>query len=80
MMRKFFKKLDRLLTAIAHAEAGNLDAVKALLEQDGRPAKKNTVTVGETDTVQSAAILDFKLAEAATLQKPCSAAKLGALS
>lgn len=29
-----FRKLDRMLTAIAYAEAGNLDAVKEMLEQN----------------------------------------------
>jgi len=39
MAKKFFKKLDRLFTAIAYAEAGNLDAVQEILDQD-RAAKK----------------------------------------
>ena len=38
-LRTFFKKVDRMLTAIAYAEAGNLDAVKEMLDQD-RAAKK----------------------------------------
>ena len=29
-----FRKLDRLLTAISYAEAGNLDMVKEMLEQN----------------------------------------------
>jgi hypothetical protein len=38
MVKKFIKKVDRLLTAIAYAEAGNLDAVQEMLDQD-RAAK-----------------------------------------
>ena len=34
LLKSFFNKLDRHFTAIAHAEAGDLAAVKALLEQD----------------------------------------------
>lgn len=33
-MKNFFRKLDQMFTAIAYAEAGNLDAVKEILEQD----------------------------------------------
>lgn len=33
MAKHFFRGLDRLLTAMAYAEAGDLDAVKTLLEQ-----------------------------------------------
>lgn len=33
-LKQFFRKLDRMFTAIAYAEAGNLDAVKEMLEQD----------------------------------------------
>lgn len=33
-VKRFFRKLDRMLTAMAYAEAGDLDAVKAMLEQD----------------------------------------------
>lgn len=38
-LKNFFRKVDRMLTAIAYAEAGNLDAVKEILDQD-RAAKK----------------------------------------
>jgi indole-3-glycerol phosphate synthase len=44
MIKKFFKKVDRLLTAIAFAEAGNLDAVQEILDQNEAEkalAKKN---------------------------------------
>jgi|GEM_PF-5245005 len=80
MMRKFFKKFDRMLTAIAHAEAGDLDAVKALLEQDSKAAKEHAAEASESDPIQSAVILDFKPLDPAALQKPGSVAKLGALS
>lgn len=33
-LRRFFRKLDRLFTAIAYAEAGNLDKVQEMLDQD----------------------------------------------
>lgn len=79
-MRKFFKKIDRFLTAIAYAEAGNFDAVKSLLEQGNQGAKSNAEAALKADGIRSATILDFKLAETAALQKPCSEAKLGALS
>lgn len=35
----FFRKLDRMLTAMACAEAGDLDAVKEILDQ-GKMRKK----------------------------------------
>lgn len=38
-LKRFFQKLDQMFTAIAYAEAGNLDAVKEILEQD-RALKK----------------------------------------
>lgn len=38
-LKNFFRKVDRMFTAIAYAEAGNLDAVKEILDQD-RAAKK----------------------------------------
>lgn len=34
VLKRFFRTLDRMLTSIAYAEAGNLDAVKEMLEQD----------------------------------------------
>lgn len=34
VLKRFFRKLDRMFTAIAYAEAGNLDAVQEMLEQD----------------------------------------------
>jgi hypothetical protein len=34
VLKRFFRKLDRLFTAIAYAEAGNLDAVQEMLDQD----------------------------------------------
>lgn len=40
-MKVFFQKLDRMFTAIAYAEAGDLDAVKEILEQ-GRKKSRNT--------------------------------------
>lgn len=33
-VKRFFQKLDRLFTAIAYAEAGNLDVVQEMLDQD----------------------------------------------
>lgn len=32
-IRNIFRKLDRMLTAIAYAEAGDLDAVKRILDE-----------------------------------------------
>lgn len=33
-IKRFFYKLDRLMTAIAHAEAGKLDEVQKILDED----------------------------------------------
>jgi hypothetical protein len=38
-IKRHFHKLARLLTAIAHAEAGNLDEVQKILDED-KPLKK----------------------------------------
>lgn len=40
VLKLLFRKMDRMFTAIAHAEAGNLDAVKELLEQDKALSKR----------------------------------------
>lgn len=37
---RFFRKFNLMLTAMAYAEAGDLDAVKEILEQDRAQAKK----------------------------------------
>jgi hypothetical protein len=63
--KPFFRKLDRLLTAMAHAEAGDLDAVKAILEQD-----RVTTPVAAPETpvsreVKGAKIIEFKRAKPA---------------
>lgn len=34
-MKKFFTQLNNMLTAIAYAEAGDLDAVKQILQAQG---------------------------------------------
>lgn len=39
-VKTFFRKLDRLLTAIAYAEAGNFDEVKKILDQNKAQAKQ----------------------------------------
>lgn len=39
-LKRFFRKLDRMLTAMAYADAGDLDAVKEMLEQDKAPQNK----------------------------------------
>ncbi len=78
-MKKFLKKLDRLLTALSYAEAGDLDAVKELLEQNAAAAKENIPPVHEAAPLRSAVILEFRHPEPSTLAKPSSAAKLGAL-
>jgi len=39
-LKRFFRKMDRMFTAIALAEAGNLDAVKELLEQEQGAEKR----------------------------------------
>lgn len=39
-LKIFFRKLDRMFTAIAYAEAGNLDAVQEMLEQDKAQKKQ----------------------------------------
>jgi hypothetical protein len=77
-MKKFLKKLDRLLTALSYAEAGDLDAVKELLDQNAAAAKENIPPV-EAAPLRSAVILEFRHPEPSTLAKPSSAAKLGAL-
>ncbi|MCE5182779.1 MAG: hypothetical protein LLG15_13400 [Betaproteobacteria bacterium] len=33
-IREFFRKLNRMLTAMAYAEAGDLDAVKEILDEE----------------------------------------------
>jgi hypothetical protein len=38
-LKRFFQKVDRLFTAIAYAEEGNLDKVQEMLDQD-RALKK----------------------------------------
>lgn len=45
-LKLIFRKLDRMLTAIAYAEAGNLDAVKEILEQNKTPEnERDTKTI-----------------------------------
>lgn len=39
-IRRVFRKMDRMLTAIAYAEAGDLDAVKAMLDEDKARVRK----------------------------------------
>jgi len=39
-LKRSFQKLERMFTAIAYAEAGNLDAVKEMLEQDKAQKKQ----------------------------------------
>jgi hypothetical protein len=39
-LKRFFRKMDRMLTAMAYAEAGDLDTVKEILEQDKGSGKK----------------------------------------
>jgi len=39
-IKRYFHKLDRLMTAIAYAEAGNLEVVQKILDE-GRSAKKS---------------------------------------
>jgi hypothetical protein len=39
-VKSFFRKLDRHLTAIAHAEAGNFDEVQKILDQNKAQAKR----------------------------------------
>lgn len=38
-MKKFFTQLNNMLTAIAYAEAGDLDAVKRILQAQGNAAQ-----------------------------------------
>ncbi len=60
--KPFLRRLDRLLTAVAYAEAGDLDAVKSLLEQGEAPME----SVPETPAargVEGAKILEFKRAK-----------------
>lgn len=33
-MKEFFRKIDRLFTAISYAEAGDLDAVQKILDEN----------------------------------------------
>jgi len=39
IMKALWKKLDRMLSAMAFAEAGDLDRVKEMLEQDNEMSK-----------------------------------------
>lgn len=39
-VQSFFRKLNRLLTAIAYAEAGNFDEVQKILDQNKAQAKR----------------------------------------
>ncbi|MFZ2162499.1 MAG: hypothetical protein WAW02_09805 [Sideroxyarcus sp.] len=39
-MKKFFARLNSMLTAIAYAEAGDLDAVKQILQAQGKQARR----------------------------------------
>ena len=38
-MKNFFTQLNNMLTAIAYAEAGDLDAVKQILQAQGNAAR-----------------------------------------
>lgn len=78
-MRNFFQKLNRMLTAIAHAEAGDLDTVKTLLDQGRISARKNPSAAKE-DSPRSAVILDFKRAPRPTTRRAGSTANVGTRS
>lgn len=40
-IKHYFHKLDRLMTAIAYAEAGNLDAVQKMLDENKGMNRQN---------------------------------------
>lgn len=65
-MKSFFEKLDRMFTAIAYAEAGDLDATKEILDgNDVKKAPRNPPPPLSNPTNQSmetARIIEFKRA------------------
>jgi len=51
-MKAFFRKVDRLFTAISYAEAGDLDAVQKILdenklERESRKSRKHDVSTND---------------------------------
>lgn len=72
-MTPLFQKLDRLLTAIAYAEAGNLDAVKEILDQGETEAGEQRAVASLSTPpdapagrgAEGAKILEFKRAKPA---------------
>lgn len=63
-MKSFFEKLDRMFTAIAYAEAGDLDATKEILDgNDAKKAPRNPPPSNPIDqSMETARIIEFKRA------------------
>jgi hypothetical protein len=74
MLKSFFRKLDRMLTAISYAEAGDLDAVKEMLRQDRPSANGYCAVVPGAPVVaggdRGAKILEFKRVKQAAAVEP----------
>jgi hypothetical protein len=74
MLKSFFRKLDRMLTAISYAEAGDLDAVKEMLRQDRPLANGCCAAVAGAPVVaggeRGAKILEFKRVKQAAAVEP----------
>ena len=47
-IKRYFHKLDRLMTAIAFAEAGNLDEVQRMLDENRAMNKLESGTIGNS--------------------------------
>ncbi len=65
MLKSFLRELDRILTAMSCAEAGDLDAVKAILDRRetpaGRRVNRGTAMPGGADqNIGGAKILQFR--------------------
>lgn len=45
-IKHYFYRLDRLMTAIAHAEAGNLDAVQKILDENKATKQPGGSSIG----------------------------------
>ena len=65
-MKSFFEKLDRMFTAIAYAEAGDLDATKEILKgNDVKKAPRNlppSLPNPIDQSMETARIIEFKRA------------------
>lgn len=71
-MKRFVRKLDRMLTAMSYAEAGDLDAVKTILDQDEAQWSAAAVMAPKPPEprMEEAKILEFKRAKPAGMAEP----------